>query len=62
MFMESKAGQKSFNFGFTHVVGMSFAVKKGKALNPAHIGALGAKGIVFSAHYVAHLIQKFSGF
>ncbi|MDY7035361.1 MAG: hypothetical protein SV375_04240 [Thermodesulfobacteriota bacterium] len=58
--MESNAGQKSFNFGFTHVVGMSFAVNKGKHLIlPTHIGALGAGGIVFSAHYVAHLIQKF---
>ncbi len=52
-------GQKRFDFGFAHLLGMPLVVKQDEAANPLYVGFFGSVGVVFESDDISHLIQQF---
>jgi hypothetical protein len=56
-----KMGQKSFNFGATHFIGVTLVVKRNIPPNPIGITLFSAVGIVLEADGIADLIEELAG-
>ena len=51
-------GEKGFDFGCSHFLGMAFAVEQDKAANPIDVGLFGADAVMLETNFVENPIQQ----
>ena len=56
IFVHGQVGEKGFDFGGAHVVGMALVMEQDETCDPADVGLLGADGVVLEAQGVADMI------
>ena len=54
----SQVGQELLDFPLAHLLGVSLAVEQDVALDPVHIGLLGANAVVFQPDFFANLVEQ----
>ena len=53
-----QVSKEDFNFEVSHFTGVAFVMKENIAFYPIEISFLGAVGVMFNPHGVAHLVQQ----
>lgn len=56
--LHGQVGQELLDLRFAHFLGVALAVKQDVALDPVHVGLLGADAVVLEADFCANLIEQ----